>query len=167
MDDYLTKPLSPEQLASVLGRWVPGAGPAGPLPVRAEPAVTRSDGPVDFEVLQELLSVTRPDFIRELLVLFLHDAAVALTDLRIAWREDDLDGWRSVGHKLRSSCATVGAVAMVEVCSQMEALPAGELARGGEALLDALDAEFRTVQETLRREDRRAGAPFRLEGLAG
>jgi signal transduction histidine kinase/HPt (histidine-containing phosphotransfer) domain-containing protein len=167
MDDYLTKPLSPEQLAATLARWVPGAGAASPLPVRQDPPAARATGPVDFEVLQELLTVTRPDFIRELLVLFFQDAAVALTDLRIAWREDDLEGWRSLGHKLRSSCATVGAVAMMEVCTRMEELGRDELAGGGEGLLDDLDAEFRTVKETLRTEDRRAGAPFRLDGLPG
>jgi signal transduction histidine kinase/CheY-like chemotaxis protein/HPt (histidine-containing phosphotransfer) domain-containing protein len=163
MDDYLTKPMSPEQLAAMLARWVPGAG-RPPLPARLESPVVRARGSVDWDVLGDLLSVTAPDFVRDLLLLFSHDAATALTDLRIAWRDDDLDDWRKVGHKLRGSSATVGAVGMMEVCARMEALDQEGLAREGESLLDALDEEFRIVRRAFRKEERRAGAPFRLDG---
>ena len=167
MDDYLTKPVSPEQLAAMLARWVPGAGTGVPLPTRPEAPVSRARGPVDWDVLSDLLSVTRPGFVRELLVLFLRDAATSLTDLRIAWRDDDLDGWRRVGHKLRGSAATVGAAGMMDVCATMEALDEDGLARRGESLLDALEVEFHAVQAALRKEERRAGAPFRLDDETG
>ena len=163
MDDYLTKPVGPEQLGHGPRPLGARGGGRAASPVRPEAAVTRVRGPVDWDVLAELLSVTRPGFVRELLLLFLRDAATALTDLRIAWRDDDLAGWRRVAHKLLGSAATVGGVDMMAVCTRMGELDEDGLARNGEGLLDELEAEFRALQAALRKEERRAGAPFNLD----
>ena len=77
----------PEQLEAVLRRWVPEAGAARASRSRAGVGGARQ-GPVDWDVLADLLALTRAEFLQELLVLFLRDSR-RLTDLRIAWREDD------------------------------------------------------------------------------
>lgn len=115
-------------------------------------------------MLSDLLSLTPPDFLAELLARFVRDAATALTDLRIAWRDDDLATWVHIAHKLRGSCATLGARSMMEICAQMEDLGQEALTRSGEGMLEALEAEFIRSRDLLAECQRKAAAP--LDGHA-
>jgi HPt (histidine-containing phosphotransfer) domain-containing protein len=159
MDDYVAKPMSPEQLEAVLQRWVTKSErPASSL---APAPVTGADGPIDWTMVTDLLSLTPPDFLDELLGLFFRDTAIALTDLRIAWRDDDLASWSSIAHKLRGSCATLGARAMTEICAQMEDLDEAAMMATGERRLEALEAEFARSRELLTAQQRKAAANLR------
>jgi signal transduction histidine kinase/CheY-like chemotaxis protein/HPt (histidine-containing phosphotransfer) domain-containing protein len=158
MDDYVAKPMSPEQLEAVLQRWVPRGGPPPPPAARVAPPA-EEQGPIDWVMVTDLLAMTPPDFLGELLGLFFRDAATALTDLRIAWREDDLATWARVAHKLRGSCATLGARAMMDVCARMEDLDQEAMMRSGESMLEALEAEFAQARELLAEHQKKAAAP--------
>ncbi len=147
MDDYVAKPMSPEQLEVVLARWVPKSGVVAQTAAAPAPAVP--EGPIDWTMVADLLALTPPDFLVDLLGLFFRDAATALTDLRIAWREDDLVSWARVAHKLRGSCATLGARAMMDLCARMEDLDDATMLATGEAMLETLEAEFATARTLL------------------
>ena len=155
MDDYVAKPISPEQLEAVLQRWIPKSGRASDAPSAAAPAAP-AEGPIDWTMVSDLLAMTPPDFLGDLLKLFFRDAAAALTDLRIAWREDDLASWSPIAHKLRGSCATLGARAMMEICAQMEDLDEAAMMQSGERMLDALEVEFARARELLADHQRKA-----------
>jgi CheY-like chemotaxis protein len=163
MDDYVAKPISPEQLEAVLQRWIPKSGRLSDLPSPAEPAAPM-EGPIDWTMVSDLLAMTPPDFLGDLLALFFRDTATALTDLRIAWREDDLASWTPIAHKLRGSCATLGARAMMDICVQMEDLDQAAMIQSGDKLLDALEVEFARARELLAAQQRKAAAP--LGGLS-
>ena len=164
MDDYVSKPVSPEQLEAVLRRWIPDTGaPPVAVPMRPEDWISRATGAVDWDVLAELLAMTRPEFVRELLSLFLRDSRAILAELQRARAKGDLTAWRQMVHKLRGSCATIGARTMVGLTTEMEELDEGGLVARGEELLATLEAEFAAVRKALRSEERRAGAPFVLE----
>ncbi len=163
MDDYISKPVSPEQLQAVLTRWASspesplvGAAPGPPAPGRPPRART----PVDWDILADLASVTRPEFMRELVALFLLDTASALVDLQGARLHGDLSSWQRTAHKVRGSCATVGARGMMEITNRMESLDEDGLAAAGERLFDELAEEFAAVRDALKNEKRRAGAPY-------
>lgn len=155
MDDYIPKPFTPEQLESVLARWVPiAAGPAGAA--AAPPPARPSSDPVDWDMVADLVAMTPPAFVSDLMALFFKDAATALTDLRLAWREDDLSAWRRVAHKLRGSCATLGARSMMEICSRMEEVDEPTFLGTGETMLESLESEFRTARDLLSQRERKA-----------
>ena len=157
MDDYVSKPMSPEQLAAVLERWTRAGGVAPAEPAR--PVASAHDGdPVDWDMVADLVAMTPPDFLGDLLALFYRDAATALTDLRIAWRDDDVEEWRRIAHKLRGSCATLGARAMMDLCGRIEDLDARSFAAEGEALLEALEREFDRARRVLSEQQARAEA---------
>ncbi len=156
MDDYVAKPMSPEQLEAVLQRWIPKAG--GPSDSRAAAASGAAEGPIDWTMVSDLLAMTPPDFLADLLALFFRDAATALTDLRIAWREDDLATWAQIAHKLRGSCATLGARSMMEICAQMEDLDQAAMMQSGERRLEALEVEFARARDLLADHQRKAAA---------
>jgi two-component system, sensor histidine kinase and response regulator len=170
MDDYVAKPISPEQLQEVLRRWIPEeARPpdtvSTPMPA---PAASAADPgtPVDWNALDELLAMTRPEFLQELLGLFLRDTRQGLGDLRDAHRRGDLAAWKHMLHKLRGSCGTLGARAMMRLTSDMEELDEKGLAAVGETLLTALEDEFAIVRHALVTEPRHAGAPYLPESAA-
>ena len=159
MDDYLAKPITPEQLAAVLERWVPGAGAPGAAPHHVpREAAADPRAPVDWDMVADLVAMTPPDFLGELLALFFRDTARALTELRIAWREDDVESWRRVAHKLRGACATLGARSMMDLCARMEDLDRTAMETGGEAMLEDLEREFERARDALL-EQQRKGAP--------
>jgi signal transduction histidine kinase/ActR/RegA family two-component response regulator len=163
MDDYVPKPVGPEQLEAVLRRWVPEPGAAVLEPARPAGWVRRAGGPVDWDVLAELLAMTRPEFLQDLLGLFLRDSRRMVADIGEARRRDDIAAWRQVAHKLRGSCATVGARRMMELTADMEGLALEDLTVRGGALLRELEEEFAAVRAALVAEKRRAGAPFMLD----
>jgi signal transduction histidine kinase/CheY-like chemotaxis protein/HPt (histidine-containing phosphotransfer) domain-containing protein len=167
MDDYIAKPVGPEQLEAVLRRWIP-ENPPPPLDShRPSDWAVRAEGPVDWDVLAELLAMTKPEFLQELLGIFLHDSRGMMADLRAAYDRGDREAWRQVAHKLRGSCATVGARPMMNLTAEMEELSDEEAVARGGALLSRLEDEFGAVRQALLTEKRRAGAPFALEDEPG
>ena len=109
--------------------------------------------------------MTKPDFLQELLGIFLRDSRRMVADLRAAHETENGEVWRQISHKLRGSCATVGARRMMRLTAEMEELPEAERQRRGGVLLSALEEEFRTVRQTLASEKRRAGAPFVFDDI--
>jgi CheY-like chemotaxis protein/HPt (histidine-containing phosphotransfer) domain-containing protein len=158
MDDYVTKPLSPEQLEAVLRRWIPDAGRAASTGAAASGPATpaSSPGPIDWTMVEDLLAMTPPAFLRDLLALFFRDSATALTNLRIAWREDDAVSWARIAHKLRGSCATLGAQAMLDICARMEELDQRAMIDSGEGMLEELEREFGRARDLLSERERKA-----------
>ena len=161
MDDYLAKPITPEQLAAVLERWVPDVATPHAIPHHAQRDAD-PHAPVDWDMVADLVAMTPPDFLTELLALFFRDSARALTELRLAWREDDIDAWRRVAHKLRGACATLGARSMMDLCARMEDLDRALMETDGEAMLENLEREFVRARDALLDQKKKSapqGAP--------
>jgi HPt (histidine-containing phosphotransfer) domain-containing protein len=147
MDDYLTKPITPEGLDVTLRRWTS----------RLAPAPAASPRPVDPEVLRELAASTQPGFVDELVDVFLRSGAERLAALRQADADKDVRAFLRLIHDLRGASGTVGAVRMQELCARIEEGGAAGLAVGGARLLDALEAEFAGAREALADRHRMAG----------
>jgi CheY-like chemotaxis protein len=146
MDDYLTKPITPEGLDVTLRRWI------GRIRVPEEPSSAR---PVQPGVLVELAASTPPGFVEELVDVFLRSTAERLAGLRQAAARGDVRAFLKTIHDLRGAAGTVGATRMQELCARIEEGGELGLAGGGARLLDALDAEFASAQEALAGQRRR------------
>jgi CheY-like chemotaxis protein/HPt (histidine-containing phosphotransfer) domain-containing protein len=164
MDDFIAKPVTPEQLAAMMRRWAPlsdvapalepVAEPPPPAPA-AEPAGgAAGTGPVDWSVLEDVFEVMPGELVTDLVTSFLGAARSALVDLRGARARGDLPAWRGIAHKLRGSCATLGARRMMDVSSAMETLDQARMDAEGASLLDGLSAEFSRVDAALRADAR-------------
>jgi signal transduction histidine kinase/CheY-like chemotaxis protein len=163
MDDYVSKPVSPEQLEAVLLRWVPLSGATPRETHRPPDWAERSGGPVDWDVLSELLAMTKREFLQELVGIFLRDSRRMVGDLRKAFERGDAAEWKQIAHKLRGSCATIGARRLMKLTAEMEELDGEAAATRGGAVLADLEEEFAAVRGALLTEKRRAGAPFMVE----
>jgi two-component system, sensor histidine kinase and response regulator len=120
MDDYLAKPLQPEELDRALARWVRGVDVAKPEPV------------VDPSRLEDLRSMSGDRFGR-MVELFISDAAACREALGEALRRGDSDGLAREAHKLKGSSSSVGARRVADACARLED------AAGNGSLDDAAD----------------------------
>jgi HPt (histidine-containing phosphotransfer) domain-containing protein len=125
MDDYLPKPLRPEQLDAVLERWL--RAPAQPAP--AEPLI-------DDSRIRSFRD-DYPDIVDRLVALFADSTPPLLDHLGAAARSADDAQVAKLAHKLRSGCDNVGATRMAALCRMLEQ-------RSGDAgaLVDELRAAF-------------------------
>lgn len=132
MDDYLSKPVSREQLENCLQRWLPGrasfglraAQPIADASVAAAPPPPRPAMPsifpvLDHSMLDELQEIAGDETAR-IIGLFLEDAPRLIARLESASTIPDLDAMRDAAHTLKSSSANVGAMALSTAAKRVE-----------------------------------------------
>jgi len=141
MDDYLSKPVSREQLQKCLQRWLPGrevfvertldpaqerrvveaVQPLQPASsAGAARGYTTSAFPVlDHDMLDELQEIAGNETAR-IIALFLEDAPRLISQLETAATVPDLDAMRDAAHTLKSSSANVGAMALSAAAKRVE-----------------------------------------------
>jgi HPt (histidine-containing phosphotransfer) domain-containing protein len=150
MDDYLTKPIRPQELVAALGRCQSRAGPSPiePAPAGREPA---SQGDVlDPAVRQRLLdSVGSPAFLDELVGTFLEDAPRLVADLREAARRSDAPEVRRAAHTLKSNGANFGAMVLSSLCREVEVMAGTGTLEGVDALVADVETEYERVKAAL------------------
>jgi PAS domain S-box-containing protein len=167
MDDYLSKPAQLADLKAMLDKWLPVAAEAAPAIVgRASPSgvtgyeVAAADVglcyanpdydsaasvPVDVNVLKALVG-DDPAVISEFLHDFRVSAAKTAAELKIACENGQAAQTRALAHKLKSSARSVGALALGELCAEIE--QAGQV-EAWTALLSRFESEMVAVDEYL------------------
>lgn len=121
-DDYLTKPVQLRVLKDALEKWMPrstgstsAAASVDSTALAAEPAVPM----VELSVLRNLIGGD-PEVLTE----FLHDYLRSLQSMRdelnLAVEQSDAERVESIAHRLKSSCRSIGALPLGELCARME-----------------------------------------------
>jgi CheY-like chemotaxis protein/HPt (histidine-containing phosphotransfer) domain-containing protein len=130
MDDYLSKPFRPAELAAMLRRWVPASSvPAADGPSTA-PDASGGDtapqcampAPLPASALLDPAALARlqPEVAAEIVALFEEDAPARLVALQGAVADDDAEAlWREA-HALRGEAATIGALMVRDLAAQIE-----------------------------------------------
>jgi HPt (histidine-containing phosphotransfer) domain-containing protein len=127
MQDYVTKPVRPQELATALQRCTA-------LSARRLPLATPSGG-VNLATLAAFESAVG-EKARELIGLFGADASRLLSGVRQAVAVQDLDGLHRAAHALRGSSATFGAETLSMLCQELETLEGWSGAGDKVALLE-------------------------------
>lgn len=139
MDDYLTKPISIQDLRKALRKWlaadmcaaktaakavvpIPALVPAPDeaAPVEADPSLPR----VDYEYLDGLAEFNeagKPDLASELIQIFFEQSPLRIAAIEAAAKKGALDPLRKEAHSLKSTCHNVGARGLAALCEAMEA----------------------------------------------
>ncbi len=171
MDDYLSKPILPQALSDMLGKWlVPGdlaplTGDAAGLARRVgvatanvgaggDDASGRLPAPVLFD-RQAFLARLMGDeaLVKEIAAEFLNDMPAQLEKLRrhVALGDADLAGRQA--HSIKGATANVGGMALSAVASEMEqAAKAGRL-EAIAALMPELERQFGLLKEAMERRE--------------
>ena len=147
MDDYVSKPVDPEELDTVLERWVP-APPSGRGPGRTE-------APIDREALARLRGLQgddEPDIVAELFSLFMQDARSGLETIQEDLQKEDAPAVGRVAHTLKGGSGSMGARGLVALCAQLEDVgTSGDLSRGS-WFLERIREELERVERALEDE---------------
>ena len=146
MNDYVAKPIRPQELVAAIRRAPSRAG--------IEPSAD-GDGArpaVDAAVLDRLAESMGGDdaFVAELIEQFVTDSPALVSAARKGLEAGDAEEVRRAAHTLKSNAATFGANELADRSRSLEmAAKAGEL-DGGEASLDAVAEELERVHAALR-----------------
>ena len=141
MDDYLSKPFAAEDIDRMVRKWIPPSA----APRKASPFLDHArlaalgEGPQGKEDTRRLLG------------LFLTTGRQSLERLARDQRNGDAPGLAKGMHRMKGSCATIGAIALAEKLKAMEAVleQAGPEALAGE--IEALGVLFDRTEEDLGR----------------
>ncbi len=155
MDDYLSKPVQLVNLKAMLEKWMPASPPTGttstpgsssglqPLPLQEGMAIL-----VDVKVLKKLVG-DDDAMIRDFLNDFRLSAEKIAAELRTACAAGQAAAAGALAHKLKSSARSVGALALGELCGEMEqAGKAGDM-KALMALLPRFEHELAGVKSFL------------------
>jgi CheY-like chemotaxis protein/HPt (histidine-containing phosphotransfer) domain-containing protein len=145
MDDYLSKPLQLANLQLILARWlpVPDAAPGLRLPAQGGTMPVFAP-PVDVRVLEKSIGAD-PQGIREIFEDFCHSAEKIALELRAAVAGARLRHAADEAHKLKSSSRAIGALALGELCAQIEIAAGAGRMDLAHAVLPTFDLELNAV----------------------
>lgn len=140
MDDYLPKPIKPDDIAEKLGKWLP-----------EDKRVRHNNQMLDRQILNELKSFSNGEY-RVILERYLKDSEPLLEALKDAAANANSQDIAKAAHSLKSSSHQVGAVALKDVLATIEAgSREGNLDNVVEMVLKA-DQLMRKTREALAEE---------------
>ena len=130
MDDFISKPIQPAMMYQTIASWLPAREtPPPPARSRAAPAfkTTLAGDPqvIDLSILAKLLGYN-PEKVRKFAFKFLQTTQDGFGDIDAALARGDVHQVRELGHRIKSSARTVGALGLAELCQNLETLAPGE-----------------------------------------
>ena len=159
MDDYLSKPFSPEQLSEAIARCLAvDESPTTLLaPVQRHVAVEEPVVPAvsavnltHLESIRQLQSDAAPDIFNTVLQVFIEEGPLLLKTMRDAIEVKHFETLRRAAHALKSSSSNLGAMALATGCERVELLAReGQLSAAADHLGE-LEAEMARVAQALR-----------------
>lgn len=143
MDDYLGKPFSPYALRDVLMRWLPG---------KEAKNGTEAYAALDeetFTVFRTFANEGAPSLFSSIIQTYLDTTPQLMETLHHAVSRSEASTLRYAAHTLKSSSASLGALALADLCKDLEATSeVGNVTHAIE-ILPTLEAEYRAVREAL------------------
>ncbi|MCP4700174.1 MAG: response regulator [Gammaproteobacteria bacterium] len=154
MDDYVTKPVRPKELAAALER----CSSQLPKPLFTEKSVPLAPKTIlpsgasalEMELLgklQELTGEGESKMIVELINAYLDGGATLIANMQKALEKHDPNLLRQAAHTLKSSSGSINAISLAKLCHQLE-----EEARAGELKAEKIaraEIEYAVIAEAL------------------
>ncbi len=171
MDDYVTKPVDPEQLYRVVAQWITQTPTHEAHSPAAVSPIVINDGVDDFandfsdtnrvvldqgvlvnlRKLQQVSGSTH-DLLTMLVGHFVQDTPSKLAKLKEAVSQDRAVDLEMSAHSLKGSCGNLGVVRMAQLCAELEMVSqTGELGAAAR-LIEQLEAEFGLAKVALHTE---------------
>ena len=162
MNDYRSKPTPLADLQALLDHWLPQ--PAVPIEAPTEEGIMRTDipadtasRPVDIRVLQALVG-SDPNIVVEFLHAFRATAARIAHDVERAYCDGSAAKTVAAVHKLKSAARSVGAMALGDLCADMEQV-------GSVGQIDALAMAFEQFKIEMAAVDRHLASLLASDSL--
>ncbi len=139
MDDFLSKPFTRQQLASLLRRWLaPHEPPRAPL--------------IDAGVLRNIAALARPALLTSLIDLYLQHSPLLMSAVEAAAANSQPSALGDALHTLKSSTANLGGSRLAMLLKECEVLVRGGEIAGAPPLVQRIRAEYQEFCAALARE---------------
>jgi signal transduction histidine kinase/ligand-binding sensor domain-containing protein/CheY-like chemotaxis protein/HPt (histidine-containing phosphotransfer) domain-containing protein len=159
MDDYLSKPVLPEDLRAALSRGVGAAVPA-PVPAASVAGGVGARGDVEpfdptfdpkyIDQLRQLQAMTGQELVSPIVERFLAEAPRRLAELRLALAARDDRKFVFVAHTFKASGAQLGACRLAKICHDLEMRGLRVEWPGMEEIVGHLQSEIESIAPLLR-----------------
>ncbi|MBA3533599.1 MAG: response regulator, partial [Ardenticatenales bacterium] len=153
MNDYVSKPILVLELVRALQRCQPEIAP-----VQETTGAVPFQSPLDMKVWERFrasVSTDQPDFLVQLLDIFLTNTPKLLTALSEAAQQRNSEEVQRIAHTLKSNSDTFGALALAAMCRKLENLGKQGTLDGILAHVEQVELEYdrvRTALEQVRKE---------------
>ncbi len=153
MDDYLSKPVQLEDLQSTLEKYLSVNRSTTLKPIEIETqAISTSETkkkavlePVNIHILEGFVG-NDPEIVKEMLLDFYASAAKIATELHNAYQIEEFLTVGKIAHKLKSSARSVGALALGDLCAEIEQAGKKNDLKALVELLPHFDSEIKKVE---------------------
>ena len=146
MDDYIAKPLKPDDLDRALRRWAPRATASANVD-----AATRQHpdtSPLDPDAFQTFLTESGAAA-AAIVEIFGKQTPDLLAEMRVAIQAADAATLREKAHRLKGSCLTLAATQMAARCKELENRAREGTTDGAIPLMDQIETDFASTLEAL------------------
>ncbi|HZF02338.1 MAG TPA: response regulator [Methylomirabilota bacterium] len=172
MDDYLAKPIRPNDVRSVIEKWAPQISSKGTAETKSETTAQAPVAPIapvpPIAAIEEpavdmgrMMDLTGGDdaSIRELVDMFYTQTAQQLKQIEDAVRANDASGVSHVAHSCKGASATLGMARFAAVMLQLEKLGKSGALTGAEQFCTEAQREFKEIQIFLSAQPALSGKP--------
>jgi CheY-like chemotaxis protein len=150
MNDYLSKPVEPPQLAAILEKWLNDpAGPSAAKPDAGDPEA-QPEAVFNPEAFLVRLAGDEP-LARKIVAGFLNDLPGRLQSLNGMLEGGDAQGVRLLAHALKGAGATVSAEALRALFLQLQQAAAAGRLSAARVLLPEIEEQITVLKSTLKR----------------
>ena len=162
MDDYLTKPYSRVQLRDMVIKWLPKkltdeAAIYSALGTAVSPTIDHESksSAVNLKVLADIRSLqraNRPNVLASILRKYLDNSRDSINALHDAVRANNPAALQAIAHRLKSSSAQLGAVAVAARCQELEIMGSRKNLIDADHTLAQLRADYLSACTIFRNE---------------
>jgi PAS domain S-box-containing protein len=153
MDDYISKPIQVRALQAALERW----GQRDPVPPMPAASPETHPATIDWAVVEGLRALQEegePDFVQEMIDLYLANTPSLIAAMHQALAQDQPEALKDAAHTLKGNSSSLGARQMGVLSLDLEKIGRSATVKGAEALLAELENEFERVRRALQSRPR-------------
>ncbi|MDF5708519.1 MAG: PAS domain S-box protein [Nostoc sp. S4] len=164
MNDYISKPVQIEELAQALSNCPPArskqsramCGELQPSPniLQVQQNQTFNSAKIDTKILKSLQNILKGDraAFAELIECYLTQTPRMLQNIGIAIATEDAQTLWKTAHQLKSSSASIGAIALAQLCKQLETQGRSNKLQSSLETISQLNQEYEQVKTALEKE---------------
>lgn len=159
LDDYLSKPVKASVLYQIITDWIQAekkdrftSNEPDNLPEAEEKLAEKAD--LDLETLKTLKEQTNNDesIIRDLYSTFLLEGDVMMMNIKDALSENDTQLLKESTHSLKGLSATIGAMKVYHICSEMDCLHKKHTFSKSDSLFILLSRYYEKLKNIIEKE---------------
>jgi PAS domain S-box-containing protein len=155
MDDFVMKPFQPDLLFATVAKWLKDAVPTnGDIQPAKEavwsvPALPSNPDIIDLNILVQTVG-GHTDKVNKFAAKFVDTARGGLGELKTAIGDNNLEQIAALGHRLKSSARTVGAIKFGELCQSLEGLKQGGTQKQARSITNQMEELFARIEQDIK-----------------